>query len=260
MVLSKADIHTHTSISDGLMTPEALVEYVATQTDIRVLAVTDHDTIEGGVIARAYRDAFPNDFAHLDVIVGTEVLAKECEVIGLFVHEDIPPGLSAAETVERIHAQGGLALAPHPYAFWTRVVPGAVGMTGAAGLMRSVPFDAVEVINSTPTEVMGNPLTRVMNQRWQQIPAFGGSDGHYLPTVGSAYTLFPGTTADDLRKAITNGQIEAAGGVYSPLLAFNVIWDKLTGQLPVTDLDPARAARWTRESASAPAGKRLTLA
>jgi len=259
MALSKADIHTHTTCSDGLMTPEALVEYVATQTDIRVLAVTDHDTIEGGLIARAYRDAFADDFAHLDVIVGTEVLAKECEVIGLFVHEDIPPGLSAAETVERIHAQGGLALAPHPYAFWTRLVPGVGGMTGAAGLMRSLPFDAVETINSTPTEMFGNPLTAVMNRRWQQLPEFGGSDVHYLPTVGHAHTLFPGSTAEDLRNAIINGQIEAGGGVYSFGLIFPVIWGKLTGKFPVTELPPERAHRWTRDT-SMPAGNRLTPA
>jgi len=54
-MLNKADIHIHTTFSDGLMTPEAVVEYVATETDLRVIAITDHDTIEGAVAARRYQ-------------------------------------------------------------------------------------------------------------------------------------------------------------------------------------------------------------
>src|SRR5262249_16827629 len=136
----KADIHIHTIFSDGLMSPEALVEFAATQTDLRVIAVTDHDTMAGGLVARAYRHYFPNDFGHLDVIVGPEITSRDGDILALFINEDIPPKLSAAETVERIHAQGGLAVAAHPYAFAFSLI-GKEGMQGVKGLIRTVPFD-----------------------------------------------------------------------------------------------------------------------
>ena len=52
--MNKADIHIHTTYSDGLMTPEEAVEYAATETELCVIAITDHDTIAGGVAARAF--------------------------------------------------------------------------------------------------------------------------------------------------------------------------------------------------------------
>ncbi|MEZ4557647.1 MAG: hypothetical protein R2851_17670 [Caldilineaceae bacterium] len=49
-MFSKADTHMHTTCSDGLVSPEELVDYVAAQTDLRIcIFVTDHDTAEGGL-------------------------------------------------------------------------------------------------------------------------------------------------------------------------------------------------------------------
>ena len=147
----KADIHMHTTCSDGLMTPEALVEFAAARTDLNVIAVTDHDTVEGGQIAQDYAQTFAADLRGLEVIVGTEVTSAEGEIIGLFMQRDVPKGLSAAETIDRIHAQGGLAIAAHPYAHilaWA----GKSGMRGVGRLIETLPFDGVEVRNATPTE------------------------------------------------------------------------------------------------------------
>ncbi len=77
------------------------------------LAVTDHNTIAGGVEARAraIERALP-----LHVIVGSEIkTASDGEVIGLFLHDEIPRGLGFGETIERIHAQGGVVYVPHPF-------------------------------------------------------------------------------------------------------------------------------------------------
>lgn len=229
---SKADLHIHTTCSDGFMTPETLVEYVATQTDLRVIAVTDHETVSGGLAAKAYASQLRHEFGHLEVIVGAEITSAECDILALFIEKDIPRGLSAAETITRIHAQNGLAIAPHPNAFMMPLL-GIPGMRGAGRRIQTLPFDAVETRNASPTELFGNWLTVFQNRRGQRLTEIGGSDTHYLPTVGSTWTGFPGHTAADLRRAIENGTAYAGGHIYSPLLIFNVLYDMLFRGLPV---------------------------
>lgn len=239
----KADIHMHTIFSDGLMTPEALIEFVAEKTDLSVIAVTDHDTIAGALVAQAYRNRFADDFAHLEVIIGEEVTSRDGDILALFVEEEIPPGLSAAETIERIHDIGGLAIAAHPFAHLLPFV-GIEGMKGAGRKIRSLPFDGVETRNATPTEFFSNPLTGAVNRLGKRHARTGGSDGHYLPTVGTAYTVFPGSTADDLRKAIERRETRAGGRVYSPFLIFAVLRDLLSRRIPVREMDVRRASAW----------------
>ncbi|MEL6150449.1 MAG: PHP-associated domain-containing protein [Chloroflexota bacterium] len=244
-IYSKADIHMHTTCSDGLMTPEALVEYVVANTDFKVIAVTDHETIEGAQIAKAYADHFADDFGGLEVIIGSEIRSADAEILALFIEEDIPPGLSGEETIERIHAQRGLAIAAHPYSFIFGLM-GKVGMIGAQDRIRDLPFDAVEVINGTPTELFTNPYTRFRNRQWANLPETGGSDAHYIRSLGATYTQFPGSTAEDLRQAIINGQVKPGGRIYNPFLIFNLWIDAATHQIPVKTLPPERAADWQR--------------
>lgn len=236
MHLSQADIHIHTTFSDGLMTPEAVVEYAATQTDLRVIAVSDHDTIQGGVTAQRYQQSYLRDFGHLDVIVASEITSKDGDIVGLFLKQDVTPGLRAAETVRAVHAQGGLAVAAHPYSF---LLPGMV--KGVKGLVHSLPFDGVETRNGTPTEFLGNYLTQWLYGRWRAVPAVGGSDAHYLPTVGKTFTLFFGTTALDFRRALMSGRVRAAGQVYSVLTLAWVAVRSLLGIMPVARPSAARA-------------------
>lgn len=240
---SKADLHIHTVFSDGLMTPEALVEFVGTQTDLQVIAVTDHDTMAGALIARAYAERFPEDFHNLEVIVGAEITSADGDILALFIEEDIPPKLSAAETIEKIHAQNGIAIAAHPHAHLLNYF-GIDGMKGAGKYIKTLPFDGVEVCNATPTEFYANWLTTYSNRKGQNLAETGGSDGHYLPTVGTAHTIFPGKTAADLRQAIETKKTRAGGRVYSPFLIFNVIHDLLSQKFPVRHIPRERAQQW----------------
>ena len=236
MLLNKADIHIHTTFSDGLMTPEAVVEYAATETDLTVIAISDHDTIEGAWAAWRYQQRYKADFGHLDIIVASEITSQEGDVLGLFLHDDIPPGMSAIETVEAIHAQEGLAIAVHP---WSFLLPGVV--KGVKGHIRSVPFDGVETRNGTPTEFFSNALTRWLNGHWQGLPETGGTDAHFLPTVGHTYTLFPGSTAADLRQSLETGQVHAGGQVYSIVTLARVAVLSLMGLMPVAKPSSARS-------------------
>lgn len=239
--IGKADIHIHTIFSDGLMSPEALVEFVLFKTDLDVIAVTDHDTIAGARVAQAYVEYFKGTFRPLEVIVGTEVTSADGDILALYVEDDIPSGLPATETVDLIHQQGGLAIAAHPYSH-SPLLLRIDGMKGVQRLIESVPFDGVEVRNGTPTELFSNWITTYQNRRWEKRSETGGSDGHYLPTVGKAHTCFSGSTAQDLRQAIESNTTYAGGHIYSPFLITRLIRDLLSRRIPVHKLPEERSA------------------
>jgi predicted metal-dependent phosphoesterase TrpH len=236
VLLSKADIHIHSTYSDGLMTPEAVVEYAATETDLRVIAITDHDTIEGAVAAQRYRRRYQQDFGHLNIIIGSEITSQDGDIVGLFLTDDVPAGKSAAETVAAIHAQSGLAIAVHPYTFLFPTM-----FKGVKGRAHALPFDGIEIRNGTPTEFPSNYLTQWLNHRRRALPETGGSDAHYLPTVGQTYTLFPGHTTADFRCALETGQVQAGGQVYSLLTLARVAALSLLGLMPVARPTTARS-------------------
>ncbi|MGW8289026.1 MAG: PHP domain-containing protein, partial [Candidatus Bathyarchaeia archaeon] len=127
----KADLHTHTTYSsDSVITPKQLVFY-AKKRGLSAVAVTDHDQVEG-----AWKIAKETDFL---IIPGTEVSSLHGHIVGLNVNELIPRGLSADETVCRIHEAGGIAIACHPFA----------PLKGSVGKHVSSRFDAVEAINAS---------------------------------------------------------------------------------------------------------------
>lgn len=208
---SKADLHIHSTHSDGTASIREILEHVAAS-DLRLIAITDHDTIAGGrqasLLARDYG---------LQVIVGEEVSTAEGHLLALFIEDELPPGRPAAETIAAVHAQGGLCIAAHPY---DRSVPslGAAGMESRqTGRLRDDwPLDAIEGLNA------GVILSqRGCNRAAQQLadrlrlPTVGGSDAHSLATIGQAYTLFPGASADDLYRAIQRGQVRPGGTYWS---------------------------------------------
>jgi predicted metal-dependent phosphoesterase TrpH len=192
---NKADLHIHSNQSDGLATPEEIVEYAATQTDLRVIAVTDHNTIEGGLRAAAAAERFP----HLDVVVGAEITSKWGHILGLFLTEDIPAGLSAAETIGRINEQGGIAIIAHPFA---NKAFGPWGLKSLGKRIDDVAFQAMEVYNSSPYLIRANRLAAKAFAMGQGVAATGGSDAHLLKAVGGGYTMFRGESAADLRRSI----------------------------------------------------------
>lgn len=239
----KADIHMHTVFSDGLMTPETLVEYVVHHTDLDVIAVSDHDTISGSLVAKSYYDYFADEFRPLDFIIASEVTSRDGDILALFIEHDISPKMSAEETVTAIHEQGGLAIAVHPYAM-SKFLIGARGMKGVGRYIETLPFDGVEIRNGTPTELLSNFWTQWRNSQWQDIAPTGGSDTHYLRTVGGTHTRFPGRTAADLRHALEMGQTRAGGLIYNPFLALSLFMDVIRHDIPDRQLPPERAERW----------------
>jgi hypothetical protein len=109
--LIDVDLHMHTDHSGDCETPVEVLLATAKEVGLGAIAVTDHNEISGALEAREKARA-----AGVKVIVGEEVkTAEQGEVIGLFIEEKIPRGMSMAETVAEIKRQGGLVYVPHPF-------------------------------------------------------------------------------------------------------------------------------------------------
>lgn len=219
--MGRADLHLHTTYSDGAPTVPELLDAVAARGDLAVIAVTDHDTIAGATLAR---DLAAGGRYPFEVVVGEEITSREGHIVGLFLDAPIAPGQSAAATVAAVHAQGGLAFAAHPF-FRDRPRRARRTMDGVGALAARLPFDAIEVANSTPFLEWANLRARRCAAR-HGIPAIGASDAHIVAAIGKAFTRFPGRSAADLRRAIRAGTIRAGARPYAPadLIAYLRFW------------------------------------
>jgi hypothetical protein len=105
------DLHMHTTWShDCSIDPDELIAHAESE-GLGAIAITDHNVFGGALeaVERAHR-------RKLTVIPGEEIkTGEDGEVIGLFLQEEIPRGLSFAETIAAIRAQGGLVYVPHPF-------------------------------------------------------------------------------------------------------------------------------------------------
>lgn len=212
-VWSKADLHIHSDHSDGLASIPEIMEYVATKTDLKVIAITDHNTIEGALYARSLADMYPG----VEVVIGEEVTSKWGHILGLFLTEPVRPGMSAAETIAAINEQGGVAIIAHPFA--NRAF-GPFGLKSLGDRVCDVAFQAMEVYNSSPYLIYANRLASKAFAAGQGIAATGGSDAHVLKAVGKGYTMFRGETAADLRRSLDELETHACAGRGGMSVAF----------------------------------------
>jgi predicted metal-dependent phosphoesterase TrpH len=201
----------HTNASDGWPSPTELVDHAARRAGLHVIAVTDHDTIEGALRAAEYA----GKRSRLHVIIGEEISSLHGHIVGLFLERRVKPGMSAAATIHAIHDQGGIAVAAHP--FWRTQRPQRGGFVHGVGwLAADLDFDAIEVENATPGFFVFNQLAHRLNLGLGAAE-LGGSDAHIVDAVGRAYTAFPGRTPALLRAAIESGETRAMRRRYRPV-------------------------------------------
>jgi len=203
--LGKADLHVHLIESD----PVELLNYVQEKTDLDVIALTDHDSIDN---ALKVKQAWQGMGYRFDLIVGEEINSIEGHIVGLFLNKTIASNLPVEETIRQIHEQGGLAIAAHPFQSMSIRRPGVVLMDGI-GLKTLLKFgkqlDGIEVVNATPTLKDENLRASLINKTVLLKAEIGSSDAHIPQAIGRAYTAFKGRTAQDLRKAILLCQTQA---------------------------------------------------
>ena len=169
------DLHMHTDHSPDSATPVEVLLETARDRGLGAIAITDHNVVSGALEARelaAGMDGF-------QVIVAEEIkTAEEGEVIGLFLEEQIPRGLTMAETIAGIRRQGGLVYVPHPF-----------------DRMHSVPdyehllefvdeIDILEVFNPRITLSSFNEEAQRFATKYRIVPG-AGSDSHVAQGLGS---------------------------------------------------------------------------
>ena len=176
-ILLRADLHVHTCYSpDSRASLEDIIK-VCQRKGINCLAITDHNTIAGALKLKK--------LAPFSVIVGEEIMTLSGEVIGYFLQEEIPRGLSAEETVARIKSQGGLVCLPHPFDHLTR---SPLRSREREKLLGKI--DIIEVFNARTVFPRASAKARRF-ARHNGFLASAGSDAHLPHEVGNAYVEMP---------------------------------------------------------------------
>lgn len=194
-----ADPHCHTVASDGMVTPAELVA-AALERELALIAVCDHDTMASAAEVRARGEE-----AGLAVVCGEEVTTRwpaQTHVVGWFLEHPVRGGMSLEDTVDAIHAQGGLAIIPHPFmpTYFASCQPGTL-----ARLIQRHPIDGIEIEHSSPISPSRHRrLADFYNANRERLgAAIGASDSHFgRHDIGQVVTEFEGTSAEDFRAAV----------------------------------------------------------
>ena len=200
-------MHLHTLYSDGTMQVEALLDHIELRTDLDLVAVTDHERIDGALRARELHAA--GDY-HFELVVGEEITTRRGHVLALFLSERVPALRPLEETIERIHDQGGIAIAAHPLAPLTPSL-------GRRSLLRlhhdpdaRHRLDGIEMLNPSIAGRARRPHRVTLNEL-MGFASVGNSDAHVLELVGSGWTSFAGTSSAEYRAAIEGRTTQAEG-------------------------------------------------
>lgn len=170
----KVDMHMHSERSpDSRMRPAEQAHRIK-QTGLHVVCATDHNTIEGGLRLREIADGFR-------VIVGEEILSRDGEIIGLFLEKNVPPRLSAEETIARIRDQGGVVSIPHPF---SRNRLNHIRFAALERIKASI--DAMEIFNAREAFTSDN-LRSAQYASDNDIAGAVASDAHRPAEVGAAW-------------------------------------------------------------------------
>ena len=211
----KADLHVHTALGDSMASPREILEYVEAETDLDVIAITDHDDLRGAVQTR---EAWAQGNYRFQVIPGIEVTAIEGHIIALFVEEPLPSLRPAEEVLEAVHRQGGLAIAAHPLSWLTRSLSEKALERVANSSREGAFLDGLETANQSPGARTRLKRAVTLNRQRYHLAEVGGSDAHFLKVIGSAYTEFPGRSGEDLRRSIVDRTCRGVNGRHPTLL------------------------------------------
>jgi len=174
--LIEVDLHMHTDHSGDCATPVDVLLQTARDRGLGAIAITDHNEVSGALEARKIAE---ESFDDLKVIVAEEVkTAEQGEVIGLFLEEKIPKGLTMAETIAEIRRQGGLVYVPHPFDRFHSV-------PDYEHLLDMVEeIDLLEVFNPRVALTSFNEEAVRFATKYRIVPA-AGSDSHVAQGLGS---------------------------------------------------------------------------
>ena len=212
----KADLHIHTEYSMDCATPlDKLIERCL-ELGINCVAIADHGTVEGALKLK--------DIAPFKVIVAEEILTPDGEVMGMFLKETVPSGVTVSEAISRIRAQNGIVCIPHPFDIFR---PSALG----AKILESITdqINIIEVFNARILPFQSQNKSLLFAEKYG-LGQSAGSDAHTLPEIGNAYVEMPDfNNSDDFLEALARGKIH--GRKTNPLMHFASLKNKIMKRL-----------------------------
>lgn len=190
----KADLHIHSKYSMDCTTPLEKIIKRCLQLKINCIAIADHGTAEGGLEMQK--------IAPFKVIVAEEILTTQGEIMGMFLKETIPSGITPQEAIKRIREQSALVNIPHPF----ETIRGSALKDDAIDEI-AADIDLMEVLNSRSPFPANTNKARAFAEK-HGIPGGAGSDAHIIAEIGNAYIEMPDfDTPAGFLKSIAQGNI-----------------------------------------------------
>ena len=190
----KADLHIHTMFSMDCDTPLEKIVQRCQEVGINCIAIADHGIVDGALMMQK--------LAPFRVIVAQEILTTQGEIMGMFLKETIPGGLTPQQTIKRIREQGGLVNIPHPF---ETIRGSALKDWAIDDIAKDV--DIIEVLNSRSPFAANTEKAKAFAEK-HGIPGSAGSDAHTLSEIGNAYVEMPEfKDKNDFLAALKKGQV-----------------------------------------------------
>jgi hypothetical protein len=236
--LIDVDLHMHTDHSHDCATPVEVLMATAREKGLGAIAVTEHNEISGAQAAAALSEEYG-----VKVILAEEVkTASQGEVIGLFINEKIPRGMTLEETVAEIKRQGGLVYVPHPFDRM-HAVPDYEHLLG---IIEDV--DAIEVFNPRVAFSAFNEEAVRFAAKYR-IPAGAGSDAHVAQGLGTARVRmrdFDGP--QEFLESLRGGEVLTLPTNYVYVQALKFLQTKATPEGARRSVNRRRVRRATRKA------------
>ena len=211
-----ADLHIHSMHSPDATTTVRAVLKQAADVGLDVVAITDHDAINGSLEARELASQY-----NVDVVTGAEVTTREGHIVALYLDKLPPMGMTLNDTLMWIGHHGGIAIAPHPF----NNLPNSLTMESVIGV-----FNQPRAKGVLKGIEVYNMATRVFSETVEKLSVYlplaktAASDAHVYWAIGVGRTQFNGSSADDLRIALdkaTTMAIPFEGAMpHSPILSW----------------------------------------
>ena len=190
----KLDLHIHSKYSyDSYLEPKIIIK-IAKKRNLDGIAITDHNSM------KACKEVKVKDFL---IIQASEIRTSIGEIIAYGIQEEIKPKMNVYETIDEIHEQDGIAIAPHPFDMFRRY--------NGKNIVNGI--DGIEIFNSRCMLNLFNYLA-VKKAKEMNLPMTAGSDAHTIEEIGLAFTEFD--SSSDIIKMIRKGQCRPQGKLSCP--------------------------------------------
>jgi predicted metal-dependent phosphoesterase TrpH len=208
----RADLHIHTEYSMDCSTPLEDIIKRCQETGINCIAIADHNSVEGALKMQ--------ELAPFPVIVAEEILTPNGEIMGMFLSERIPSGVTVEEAISGIKAQGGLVCLPHPFDTFR-----GLRLDGKKLEELAEQIDVIEVFNARSQFASCSKKAQSFAEKYD-IPGSAGSDAHSSDEIGNTYIELPEfKDRDDFLKALKKGNIHShPSGLF---VHFKTTWTKI---------------------------------